>query len=280
MEVGNVRQAGGTWELLPALVFFGLFFVAPLAVVAVLSTRPNELVSGGGLFANYAYFLSHDHYLDALRRSLSLALLTTGISLVAGYLAALGLRQRMSQLGGFGGFVLLFPVLAGPIVIVLGWMSLLATRGPVNALLTSVLPQPIRFLGTDLGITVGLVHFVLPFMILTLLNALLRIDPALEEAAGSLGANRWKAFWEVVFPLSLPGVISSSLLGFSLAISAFVTPYYLGGSFRMVVTTLISQFMLSTFNWQLASTSAVVLLAIALAIMAGYNFALGRWARW
>lgn len=280
VEVRTLRQTSGFWELLPALLFFALFFIGPLLVVAWLSTRPNELVPAGGLLANYGYFLSHGHYLDALRRSLSLSLLTTAIGLAGGYLAALGLRQRMSQLGGFAGFVLLFPVLAGPIVIVLGLMSLLATRGPVNAVLASFLPRPVRFLGTDLGITIGLVHFVLPFMVLTLLNALLRIDSSLEEAAASLGANRWATFWQVVFPLSLPGIISSSLIGFSLAISAFVTPYYLGGSFRMVVTTLISQLMLSTFNWQLASTSAVVLLAIALGIMALYNLALGRWTRW
>jgi ABC-type spermidine/putrescine transport system permease subunit I len=280
MEVSTSRHTGGGWELLPALAFFALFFVGPLLVVVVLSTQPNELVSAGGLFTNYRYFLSHNHYVDALRRSLSLSLLTTVIGLVAGYLAALGLRERVNQLGGFAGFVLLFPVLAGPIVIVLGWMSLLTTRGPINALLAFVLPQPIRFLGTDLGIAIGLVHFVLPFMILTLLNALLRIDPALEEAAASLGADRWRTFWQVVFPLSLPGVISGSLIGFSLAISAFVTPYYLGSSFRMVVTTLISQFMLSTFNWQLASTSAVVLLAMALGIMAAYSRALRRWATW
>jgi ABC-type spermidine/putrescine transport system permease subunit I len=280
VEVTSRTDAAGAWDLLPALVFFALFFVGPLVVVAVLSTRPNELVPGGGLLANYRYFLSQSHYLDALRRSFSVSFLTTVIGLAAAYITALGLRDRRDQLGGFAGFVLLFPVLAGPIVIVLGWMSLLATRGPINALLASVLSRPIRFLGTDLGITVGLVHFVLPFMVLTVLNALLRIDPALEEASASLGANRWRTFWEVVFPLSLPGVISASLLGFSLAVSAFVTPYYLGGSLRMVVSTLISQLMLSTFNWQLASTSAVILLALALGIMALYSRALRRWATW
>lgn len=280
MEVSAARRAAGAWDALLAIGFFAVFFGGPLLVVVVQSTQPNELVAGNGWLANYVYFISHDHYLDALTRSLSLSFVTTVVGLGAGYLAALGLRHRMSQLGGFGGFVLLFPVLAGPIVIVLGWMSLLTTKGPLNALLAPFVSSPVRFLGTDFGITIGLVHFVLPFMILTLLNALLRIEPALEEAAASLGANRWRTFWQVVFPLSLPGVVSSALIGFSLSISAFVTPYYLGGGFRLVVTTLITQFMLSTFNWQLASTSAVILLTVAIGIMALYNSALSRWTRW
>ena len=87
----------------------------------------------------------------------------------------------------------------------------------------------------------------------------------------SLGAGPWDTFVSVIWPLSLPGVLSASLLAFSLAMSAFVTHAYIMGEVRLVITTLINQLLITAFNWEMASTAAIILLILSVAILLVYN---------
>jgi ABC-type spermidine/putrescine transport system permease subunit I len=117
---------------------------------------------------------------------------------------------------------------------------------------------------------------VFPFIVLNVFAVLVRIEPSFEESARNLGAGPMKTFFRVTLPLSMPGILSGSLIAFSLAISAYVTPQYIGGSALLVVTTLISQFMMATFNFQMAATSAVILLAFSLVVIFLYNKVLAK----
>lgn len=268
------------WTLVPATVFFVVFLLAPLVVVSYYSLQPNTLVAGkeGTLgLQNYLYYLSHSYYVQVVYRTLSFSLITTMVSVVIGYGAALVLRRISERIGSTAVLLLTFPILSGPIVTVMGWMIMFTSGGVVGkslALAREILGLPAgstRLLGTDVAVIIGMIHFNLAFVILNLLNVMLQIQPSLEEAAMNLGANRWQTFRAIVWPLSLPGVFSASLISFALAMNAFVNPQYLGNASRPVMTTLISQFMLTTYNWQMASTASVILLWISLVIVVAYN---------
>ncbi|OFX28314.1 MAG: hypothetical protein A2Z07_04195 [Armatimonadetes bacterium RBG_16_67_12] len=261
--------------LTPGLAFLLLFLILPLCLSVYYSLQPTSLLppgSGRGL-ANYVYLARRAVYVEAFVRTLRLSVYVVIGSLLLGYPTALILRRLHARLGGTLILGLSFPILAGPLVVVLGWMLLLPKGGPVNDLLMvlGLITQPVQFIGTEVAVLLALIQFVLAFVVLNIFNSLLRIDPALVEAASSLGAHPLRAFWHVTWPLSLPGVLSASILAFSLAASAFIAPHYLGGDTLLVATTLVAQFMLTVFNWELASAAAVLLVVTSLMAIFAYN---------
>jgi ABC-type spermidine/putrescine transport system permease subunit I len=259
--------------LLPALVFLTLFLVLPLLATVWLSLSPNVLIKfdGPGL-ENFSYLLGKPYYLDVLWRTLRIATITTALALLLGYPAAWLLRDVSERVGSTMIIALTFPILAGPLVVVLGWMILLSDGGPlIRPLVRLGLIGPLRLLGTESAVVVGLVHFTLPFVVLTLFSVLKQIPGDALEAARSLGAGRVQVMRRVVWPLSLPGVISAALIAFSLAASSYVSPHYLGGATTLTLTTLVAQFILATYNSELAGAAAVMLLIVMAVIVFGFT---------
>jgi putative spermidine/putrescine transport system permease protein len=157
-------------------------------------------------------------------------------------------------------------------------MTILQDKGVINTLLIDwgIVSKPVPLMYNEFGTVVALVHIYVPFMVLTLIGVIGRIDPALEEAARSLGASRARTFLEVTLPLSLPGIVAGSLLVFALAISAYVTPVLLGGNSVLTVPMLIYQQVSASFNLGFAGALGVVLLAVSLVLVFAYNTILGR----
>lgn len=266
--------------LLPCLLFLLLFMILPLLLSLYQSLQPNQLVRGEGVapgLVNYEYLMRRSVYVEVFVRTLRLSLFVTFFACLIGYPTALALRRYHARLGSTVILGLSYPILAGPLVVVIGWMVLFPRGGPINSFLLGigVIRNPITFIGTETAVIISLTQFTLAFVVLNILNSLMRIDPALTEAAESLGANPLRAFFHVTWPLSLPGVLSGSILAFSLVVSAFVAPRYLGGETLLVVTTLIAQFMLTTFNLELASAAAVILVIVSLAMLFVYNRLVG-----
>jgi len=266
--------------LIPGLVFLLLFLVLPFCLSVYTSLRPNPLLPPGshvGL-ANYSYLAHRGVYVETFVRTLRLSIFVVLGSLLIGYPTALVLRRLHARFGSTLILGLSFPILAGPLVVVLGWMLLLPRGGPINNLMMTLgfISHPIQFIGTETAVVLALTQFVLAFVVLNIFNSMLRIDPSLIEAANSLGASPLRAFWHVTWPLSIPGVFSASVLAFSLAVAAFIAPHYLGGDTLLVATTLVAQFLLTAFNWELASTAAVLLVIMSLAIIFVFNRTITR----
>lgn len=267
--------------LLPNVALLILMLGLPLAVVAWTSLQPNVLLSfqGPGI-ENYQYLFSKAYYVNTIIRTISIASLTTIIALPLGYLAALLLRNLTGQLGNLAIMGLTFPILTGPLVVVLGWMALLPDGGPVfSPLIRWGLIAPPKLLGTQGAIIVSLVQFTLPFAVLTLYTSLRQIPHQLYEAAQNLGASETRAFLHVTLPLSLHGVLSAAIITFSLAGSSYVSPYYLGGASQLTLTTLIAQFIIATYNDAMAAASAVVLLVIMAVVLLVLTKIIGRMIR-
>jgi putative spermidine/putrescine transport system permease protein len=270
------------WAIVPAALLFVLFFVLPFGVMAGLSLLSGNPVSNPNAaftWRHYARLLDSDLYVDALIATLRIGVVTTALALAIGYPLAHLMARMRSRLGhALLLMAVIAPMLTGIVVRTFAWMTLLADRGVINTTLAWLgwIDKPLPLMYNEFGVVVGLVHIYVPFMVLTLVGVIGRIDPALEEAARNLGAGRARTFLEVTLPLSLPGILAGSLLVFALSISAYVTPFLLGGSNVLTLPMLIYQQVSASFNLGFAGALGVVLLAVSLVLVAAYNAILGR----
>lgn len=155
-------------------------------------------------------------------------------------------------------------------------MILLADTGLVNQILEGVGRSSIKLMYNDVGVLIGLVHVYVPFMVLSLLGPLQGIEPDLQRASRSLGAGPWTTFWRVTWPLSLPGVVSGTVLVFVLAVSSYVIPSLLGGFTVLTVPMLVIRTVTELFNWPVGSAFALVFFAITIGLVWMYLSLMNR----
>jgi putative spermidine/putrescine transport system permease protein len=284
MSTATSRPSPIAWLIAPALLLFVLFFVLPFGVMAAMSlfsgnpiTNPNAVLTT----RHYQRFIedSAGIYHDALWATLRIGLITTVISLLIGYPLAHWMARMHSRLGhALALMAVIAPLLTGIVVRTFAWMTILQDKGVINTTLISwgLIKSPLHLMYNEFGTIVALVHIYVPFMVLTLIGVIGRIDERLEQAARSLGAGRLRAFIEVTLPLSLPGILAGSLLVFALSISAYVTPSLMGGTDVLTLPMLIAQQVGTSFNPNFAGALGVILLAVCLAIVVAYNRILAR----
>jgi putative spermidine/putrescine transport system permease protein len=264
----------------PAALLFVMFFILPFGVMATLSFLSGNPVSNSSVtftWRHYSRLFDSDLYFDALVATLRIGAVTTAIALLIGYPLAHWMARMRSRVGHAALLMaVIAPLLTGIVVRTFAWMTLLSDRGVINTTLQSLGFSPLPLMYNEFGVIVGLVHIYVPFMVLTLVGVIGRIDRTLEEAARGLGAGRLRTFLEVTLPLSLPGILAGSLLVFALAISAYVTPVVLGGNNVLTLPMLIYQQVSASFNLGFAGALGVVLLAVSLALVFAYNTILGR----
>ena len=272
------------WAIGPALLLFVLFFVLPFGAMALLSFLSGNPVANPNVSfttRHYERFFADSLYFEALISTLRIGVITTFFSLLIGY----PLAHWMARIHSRTGHALLLmaviaPMLTGVVVRTFAWMTLLQDQGVINVALMDwgITDQPLKLMYNELGTIVALVHIYVPFLVLTLTGVIGRIDERLEQAARSLGANQLRAFIEVTLPLSLPGILAGSLLVFALSISAYVTPFLLGGTDVLTLPMLIYQQVAASFNLGFAGALGVVLLAVSLVVVITYNKVLGHFA--
>jgi putative spermidine/putrescine transport system permease protein len=270
------------WAIAPAALLFVLFFILPFGVMALLSFLSGNPVSNPNVVFTWRHYIrlfDSDLYFDALVATLRIGAITTVIALLIGY----PLAHLMARMHSRVGHALLLmavvaPLLTGIVVRTFAWMTLLSDRGVINTTVQWLgwTDKPLPLMYNEFGVVVGLVHIYVPFMVLTLVGVIGRIDGALEDAARGLGASRFRTFLEVTLPLSLPGILAGSLLVFALAISAYVTPLLLGGNNVLTLPMLIYQQVSASFNLGFAGALGVVLLVVSLALVFAYNTILSR----
>ena len=273
LKLRSAERAGAAPVLLlaPNVLWLALFMAGAVVMLGSISLHVYQ--AGRGIldewsFENYARFLGDPFYRDVLWRTLALGAMTTAGCLLLGF----PLAFLLSQLRGFPRsvlyFVLLLPLLTSAVVRTFGWMILLGNNGFINRTLIGLglVDEPIRMMYSMTGIVIALVEVLLPFMVLALDAALLNIDPHLYEAARNLGARQARIFVRITLPLVLPGIVSGSVLVFTLAVSAFVTPSLIGGPRIKLMATLIYQQSMGLLNWPFGGAIAFVMLFTILAL--------------
>lgn len=266
------------WLVAPAALFLALAFILPFGVMALFSTLTgNPLIQDNVEFTarHYERMLDDSLYAEALVETLKLGAITTAVALLLGYPLALWLVRMQSRLGRLlVAMAVIAPMLTGLVVRTFAWMAILSDQGLLNSGLRAVGLPALPLIDNEAGTVIALVHIYVPFMVLTLTGVLGQVDIRLEEAAQSLGAAPWRTFLEVTWPLSLPGVVAGCLLVFALSISAYVTPYLMGGQRVVTLPMLIYQQVSASFNTAFAGALGVVLLGVSLLLILAYHAAL------
>ncbi len=218
----------------------------------------------------YVKFLTDSYYLGVLWRTARVSVKIAVICAVAGYPIAYFLARSKSRLRQVVMIFLLIPLVTSPVVVAYGWLILLGTRGIVNNVLVGlgIVGAPIKLVYTELTLVIGLVHVLLPFMVLAIAAPLQNLNWNLVLAARSLGATGMIAFWRIVLPLSLPGIMTGTLIVFSLAMSAYAVPALIAGPQAKIMSELIYEQGMALLNWPFAAAMSVILVLATTGVVA------------
>ena len=258
------RSAAGAGLLAPALVIIAAAFLAPLARLFALS-----LTSTAGLFGAYRELATEDVYWIVVKNTVLLAVVVTLVTLSIGFALAMTLTRLSGgwRLGLFACIIL--PLWISVLVRTFSWMLLLEGNGPINRFLvaTGATNQPVPFLFNFSGVMIGMVHVLLPYAVLPIYAALIKIDPALLQASDGLGASPMTTFGRIVLPLSVRGLATAATFTFLLSLGFFITPALLGGPSNTTIPMLIDSFVNERLAWPLAAAASMVLLAMVLGLV-------------
>jgi putative spermidine/putrescine transport system permease protein len=273
------------WLVVPAFVLFLCFFVVPavslFAIAFDKSVAGVVTFSGNFTLDNFVRIFTRPLYYMAILRSIWIAAVVAACALVIGYPLAFVIAKTENP--GRNTFLMILVLSAmqlDTVIRMYGLMVLLGDNGLINGALMAVglTSEPLPLMYNTFGVIVGLVQVTLPFMVLSLIGIIKAIHPSLEEAARSLGATRAQAFWRIVLPLSMPGILAGSLLVFALSISSYVVPALMGGWKVMVLPIHIYQQIAETGRWQFGAAVAVVLFVTSLLAVFIYHKAAVRTA--
>lgn len=257
-----------------------LWFVAPLlAVMAVgfnlplLAMLGQSFVGKAGLtLDNFREVFEASAYLKVLASTFRIALITAAVCVLAGYPLAYWLRRLPPRWQMVALALVVIPFWISILVRTYAWIVVLGNAGIVNRSLVALglIDEPLSFLYNELGVIIGTVNVLLPFLVLPLFAAMLKIDEQLLRAAETLGASPWTVFWRVFFPLSVPALAAGAVLVFILTLGFFITPAVLGGGRVPMVANMLDLFVNQMPNWDLASAISTVLLVVTLALFILY----------
>ena len=275
------NKAWKPWILLsPSLTAVFFLLIIPVCFVIVYSfwlRAPSGADIPAFQFGNYAKFFEDFFYPSILLTTLRVALETVFLCLVLGYIPAYFFYKTESRFKPFLMIIVMLPFWISFIIRTLSWINILGDSGLINHVLMRIgfIQEPLAMLYNEGAVIMGLLQYLLPFMILNIYVSLDGIDKSLAEAAKSLGCTEWQAFKEVTFPLSMPGVSAGCLLVFVLTCGTYLPPMILGGPGNEMIANLIFKRVIGTLDWPFGSAISVILLILLATIVYTYNRYMG-----
>lgn len=259
----EISFKSGPSLLAPSFVYYTIFLILPsisFCVVSFYGMSSSGFHDGVATLSNYASALGDRFYLKSLWLTVRISVETTLLCLVLGYPPAYWLSRRTPTVRKRLVILLLFPLLLSTVVRVYGWIALLGNRGVINQLLQSsgLSEEALPMMYNHFTVLIGLTSILLPYMIINITNTLITIDPVLKEAAAAHGAGPIRAFLNVTLPLSRAGIVSGSVIVFTIAMSTYIISFLLGGPRVKLIGNLIFD-ATSSFNWPMAAALSVVL---------------------
>lgn len=248
---------------LPYVFWCAAFIIIPLCMVVYYGITDKN---GALTFANIAAIATPVHA-KALWYAVLLSLVSTVICLLLAYPLAMILSRLNVNQHSFIVLVFILPMWMNFLLRTMAWQTLLEKTGVINTLLQLLHLPTLNIINTPSAIIFGMVYNFLPFMVLPIYNALTKIDPNVVNAAKDLGAGSTQTFMRIIFPLSLPGVISGITMVFVPALTTFVISALLGGSKILLIGNVIEQEFTQTGNWHLGSGLSIVLMLFILVNM-------------
>lgn len=253
----------------PSLTLIVFFLIYPLLSIIL----PTFIGKSGLSLSAYFDFFKDEYFRKIFVRTIRISILAALYCAVLGIPVAYFISRTSKKARGLLIACSVFPLLTNSVVRAFAWMTILGRNGVINKALIAlgIVQQPQPILYTELAILIGSIYLFLPLMVVSLVGVMENIEGELMEAAESLGAGKLKAFFKVVFPLSLPGLIVGGVLVFTGTLTAYTTPQLLGGNKNMVLATLIYQRTLSLNDWNSAAIIATIMIATTLTVIGVIN---------
>jgi putative spermidine/putrescine transport system permease protein len=260
----------------PLALFFAVFVCLPLLLLVFVSLHNDSAMTVPGV-GQYVKFLSDGFNLGVLGSTLWLGVKVTLMTLLFGYPLAYLYTLAPRRLQGPLMLLVLLPLLTSSVVRTFAWVVILGRQGIVNSVLSQagLIDTPLMLLYTPGAVAVALAQIELPLMVLPLSTTLSKIDPNLRQASLALGAGRWRTLFQVILPLSMPGLLAGCLLVFASSVSAFVTQTLVGGGRNIFMPFYMYQQAIEANDYPFAAAVAVVLLCAVLLVVTVMNL-LGR----
>ena len=270
-------DAARPWILLsPALAAVAFLLVVPVLFIIVYSFWLRSAAGAeipGFYLDNWLEVFSDVFYRDILFSTLRIAAITTVLCALLGYVPAYFIAMSETRFKTLLLLLLILPFWISYIIRTMSWINILGASGGLNRMLIylGLITEPLQILYNEWTVILGLVHFLLPFMVLNVFVSLDGIDRNLLDASRSLGASEFQSFREVTLPLSLPGLAAGGLLCFVLSAGTYITPLVLGGPRDAMFANLVFEAIITQLNWPLGSALSIVLLVVLGGIVAFYN---------
>ena len=277
----RTSEASRPWYLLgPAMITIIFLMVIPMAIIFMYTFY--EYVDVGidrpaFQFANWQEFFTDSYYHTAIWRTFRIALITMLACALIGYPPAYFIATTSYRHKWLLMLLLILPFWVSFIIRTFSWIHVLGGEGIINAVLlwSGVIGEPLDLLYNEGAVIMGMIHFLLPYMVLNIYVSLEGIDSNLVPAARTLGATPLQSFFEVTLPLSVPGLAAGCLLCFVLAAGTYVTPLILGGPGDFMFANLIYDALLDELNWPMGATLSFVLLIMLGTVVVVYNRFMG-----
>ena len=268
------------WALVPFYAFTMVFVFFPLIYMLILSFRGRidlYTLSNEFTWENYQKILD-PIYVTAFKQSFKMAFLSTFFVCLIGYpfgyfMARLKKKQKNVVL-----FLMMIPFWTNSLLRLYGWMIFFRSKGALDQILMHLhfIDMPLRLLYSYPVVIVGMVYMLLPFMILAIYSSVEKMDWTLVEAARDLGASKWKAFWDITFRSTLPGLFAGMILTFVPSMGLFFVSDLLGGNKIVLVGNVIQDQLLRAHNWPFAASMSVILMLMTLAMIYVYKKMFGE----
>jgi spermidine/putrescine transport system permease protein len=252
----------------PYLFWMSIFIVVPMLLIVfyAFTTSGNDIISFRFTLDNFLKF-SEPIFLRVLLRSLSIAMLTTLISIVLGYPVAYLISQTSERVQTLLILLITIPMWINMLVRTYAWIGILSENGLINSFMNWLGLPTLNLMYTDFAVILGMVYNFLPFMILSIYTVLAKLDKALIQASYDLGANKTQTFLKIVLPLSVPGIISGITLVFLPAVSTFVIPRFLGGGNFVLIGNLIETQFITVGEWNFGSAISMIMASVIMLTM-------------
>ena len=258
------RFSGKSLLSFPYVLWMSAFIIIPLIMIVVQGFTAKD---GSGFTLENIKLIADPIYLNALWLSLKLSFVSTVVCLIIAYPLALILKNMKLKSNSFIVLIMVLPMWMNFLLRTIAWLNILEGNGILNTILKALHLPTVSIINTPTAIVIGMVYNFLPFMILPLYNALVKIDDNTINAARDLGANSFVTFCKIIFPLSMPGVISGITMVFVPSLTTFVISNVLGGSKINLIGNIIEQKFTLEGNWNAGSGLSLVLMIFILISM-------------
>ncbi|MFA6939544.1 MAG: ABC transporter permease [Clostridiaceae bacterium] len=270
-----MKKSGSTKLLLPVIIWMSVFFLFPLLLVLAVSFMTR------GQYGDVSFKLTGSNYLRLIDpmylkifiNSIIISLLTTIVCLFMGYPFAYIISRMNKKIRPYLMMLIILPFWTNSLVRTYAWIILLRTEGLINTYLINfgIINEPLKLLYSNGAVLIGMVYIMFPFMVMPIYTSVEKLDETLLEAASDLYASKMKAFLNITWPLTKPGVMAGCLLVFVPTLGLFFIPDLMGGSKIVLISNLIKNQFLTARDWPFGTAISVSLMAVMLIIIFVYT---------